>query len=374
MGKNILIVAGEPSGDIRAGELLKELNKLLPDSNFWGIGGDLMASEGVELTEHIRNLSLVGVWEIVLNLKKIFSQYKQLTKNIIKRKPDMAILVDYPGFNLKIARFLHKQKIPVVYYVIPQVWVWGKNRVKTLKTSVDKSLVLFDFEKTFLEQHGASAEFTGHPLMDKAPETIKEKTSGNYTIALLPGSRKMEINNMLPEMLETTQKLKKDIPNLKVILSESSNIPKSLYEKALSKYPDMSIEHIENNTFETLGKSDFAIVTSGTATLETAITGTPMIVTYKGSALTALIFFTFVRFPHLGLVNIIAGKTIVPELLQWNATSEKMYKTITGIINNPTVLNEMKDNLKKVKNSLGEKGASKKAAQAILRFTEEKNI
>jgi len=374
MNKNILIVAGEPSGDIRAGELLKELNKIMPGCSFWGIGGDMMEAQGVELTEHIRNLSLVGIWEIVLNLKKIFTQYKKLTKNILKRKPDMAILIDYPGFNLKIARFLHKQKIPVVYYVIPQVWAWGKNRVKTLKTSVDKSLVLFDFEKKFLEQYGASAEFTGHPLMDKVPENIKEKTSSDYTIALLPGSRKLEINNMLPEMLATIPRLKKDIPNLKVILAESSNIPKSLYQKALSQYPDVEIEHIRDNTFEALSKSNFAIVTSGTATLETAITDTPMIVTYKGSALSALIFFTFVRVPHIGLVNIIAGKTIVPELLQWNATSEKMYKTITGIINNENVLNEMKTNLKKVKNSLGEKGASKKAAQAIARFTEEKNI
>ncbi|MFH1394775.1 MAG: lipid-A-disaccharide synthase [Candidatus Omnitrophota bacterium] len=377
MKHNILIIAGEPSGDIRAGELLKELKKLIPDTLLWGIGGDSMQKQGVELIEHIKNLSMIGVWEVIKNLSKIHHHYNSLTAVIKKRKPSLAILIDYPGFNLRIAKFLKEQKIPVIYYIIPQVWAWGTGRVKQLRKHVDTSLVLFDFEKSFLSKYNVNCEFVGHPLVDAAENALcrfPENSSLKNTIALLPGSRKHEIFNLFPVILDAAEKIKVKMKNIKFVVAENSNIDASVYNSFLSEHPSLNISRVLDNTFAALAQSDFAIVTSGTATLETALMEKPMIVIYKAAFITCLLYHIVRKIPFVGLVNIIAKKEIVPEMLQEKANAENISAKTLEILSNPAYMLSIKNDLQKVKSALGKKGSSHRAAETITRFIEENNI
>ncbi|MFQ5952344.1 MAG: lipid-A-disaccharide synthase [Candidatus Omnitrophota bacterium] len=375
MNNNILIIAGEPSGDIRAGELIRELKKLLSGVSFWGIGAGRMEQEGVELIEHVSKLSIVGVWEAIKSLSKIREQYKNVTEEVLKRKPALAILVDYPGFNLKIASFLHKLDIPVVYYIIPQIWAWGGGRIKTIKKVVDKALVLFDFEEKLLKEAGIDCSFVGHPLLDAAPVSITDRAGKEGTaIALLPGSRKTEILSMFPVMLDAAENINKEIKNAHFVVAENSNIEKELYDSAISGHDKLRISRVTDNTWSCLDRSDFAIVTSGTATLETAVMEKPMVISYRTSPLTAFLFRTFASAPYIGLVNIMAGREVAPELLQEDATPENLSRKVLEIISDKGLMIRIKEELKKVKARLGDKGAAKKAAQKISEFIKAKGL
>ncbi|MCK4852161.1 MAG: lipid-A-disaccharide synthase [Candidatus Omnitrophica bacterium] len=370
--ENILIIAGEPSGDMRGGELIKELNRYLPDASFWGIGGDHMLEQGVELIEHIRELSIIGVWEAVKNHSRTKAQYAKCVENIRKRKPLAAILIDYPGFNLAIAKHLHAKGIRVIYYIIPQVWAWGRGRTRLLKRYADKLLVLFEFEKRFLEKQGIKAEFVGHPLVDKVPALpAGEKERSGFTVALLPGSRESEIKNLLPIMLDTAEMVHKERDDTNFIVAENSNVDASLYDSTMSGHTGIDIRRVKDNTFQALAASDFAIVASGTATLETAAMERPFIVVYKASPLTAFFYYRCIKIPYLGLVNIIAGKEVAPELIQQDATPGKISKKTLEMINNDTLLGTTKEELRKVKAALGGTGASKRAAEAVRKFIED---
>ena len=375
MEKNILIVAGEPSGDTRAGELLAELKEMLPGARFWGIGGDLMRSEGVELVEHISALSIVGVWEVVKNLSKINKQYNDLVSEIRKRKPSLAVLVDYPGFNLRLASFLHKEGIPVIYYVIPQVWAWGGHRVKALRKNVDKALVLFEFEKEFLERRGVDAEWPGHPIIDRMASR-GNAAEGDRTpaVALLPGSRKSEVSALFPVMLEAAGKILEKKPDTRFVVAQNSNVDKELYDLPAETHPGLPLSRVVDDTRACLDRCDLAMVASGTATLETAVMGKPMIVTYKASALCYYMYKLFIRIPFLGLVNIIAGREVAPELLQNDATPEKMAEETLRIMLDPDLAGRIKKDLEEVKRSLGGRGASRRAAGYIASFMREKGI
>ncbi len=377
MKHNILIIAGEPSGDMRAAELVKELKKMVPGAIFWGVGGDLSAAEGVELVEHIKNLSIMGIWEAVKKLPQIRAQYKALTEEVLKRNPDLAILVDYPGFNLKMARFLHSENIPVAYYIIPQVWAWGAGRVKALKKYVDRCMVLFNFEKDFLEARGATATFAGHPLVDKAAEHTRisrEKASGDKcSIALLPGSRKNEVRSLLPVMLAAADRIALKKKNVRFVCAETSSLDKELYDRIFDEHKTIEISRVTDNTFAVLDESDFAMVTSGTATLEAALMGTPMIVTYRTSLLTAYLSRLVIDVNYLGLVNLIAKKEICPELLQEDATPKKISAKVLEILGDPSKIDLMKKELKHVRDALGEKGAARTAAAAICDLIGERS-
>ena len=372
MAKNILIIAGEPSGDIRGAELMKHLKGLMPDTSFWGIGGDNMSAHGVELVEHIKNLSIVGILEIIKHLPKIRKQYKDLTSAILSRRPALAILIDYPGFNLKVASFLKRSGIPVVYYIIPQVWAWGAWRTKSIKKNVDKAIPLFRFEDELLKASGIEAECAGHPLADKIPSALPQPKDRVKTIALLPGSRITEIKSLLPEMLGAAVLINKERADINFILALSSNIDRCVYDDIISVYPSVRLSLVLDSTFECLAGCDFAIVTSGTATLETAIMERPMIITYRTSFLNACLGRLFMRAPFLGLVNIIAGREVVPELLQQDATSFKLAEHALSIIESPEKMNDIRKELQGVKASLGERGAAKRAAESVRRFVQEK--
>ena len=377
MKKTVFIIAGEASGDVRGSELVSEIGKISPEVSFWGVGGDAMAASGVELIEHIRNLSIVGVWEALRSVFKIKRQYDHITAHILKRKPDLAVLIDYPGFNLKLASFLKKNDIPVIYYIIPQVWAWGKGRIGLIERFVDKALVLFDFEEKLLREHGIDCDLVGHPLVDQIPEYAPECQSvqvsecQGLTIALLPGSRKSEISVLLPIMLETAHQLTSKIMNVRFVLARTSSLDRSLYDKFIGKYPSLNITSVTDDTAGTLNKSAFAMVTSGTATLETALCGVPMIIVYKGSFITYLAFKLFVRIPFIGLANIIAGKEIAPEFLQNKAVPDKLCETIYIMLNDHKRLLSIRNDLREVRISLGEKGAAGRAAKKICAFLQK---
>ncbi|MBD3380347.1 MAG: lipid-A-disaccharide synthase [Candidatus Omnitrophica bacterium] len=371
MEKNILIIAGEPSGDLHASKLAGELKSLLPETTLWGVGGDKMASRGVELVEHIKNFSMVGVWEVILKLAVIRKQFAHILSEVDARRPSLAILVDYPGFNLKIARELKKKGIPVAYYIIPQVWAWGKGRINQLRDFTDKALVLFEFEEKLMRENGVNCSFVGHPLLDDRYTGEKEILSPGAAIALLPGSRISEIEKLFPIMLDAAEKMNASRDNIRFIVAENSNIDEARYSAAYAAHPGLEIIRMKDRTQEALANADFALVTSGTATLEAAITGVPMIITYITSPVTAFLFFKFVRLPYIGLVNFIAGRKIVPELLQEDASPEQMASLALRTMDDPGQMRKIKDDLSQVKDSLGGPGASHRAARAIAEMLQE---
>ncbi len=369
-GNNILIITGEPSGDMRGAELLKELKPLVGNISFWGIGGDRLEAEGLELIEHVRNLSIVGVWEALKSIGTIRSQYKKCVENIRRRKPTAVILVDYPGFNLRIAKYLHKHNIPVIYYIIPQVWAWGEGRVTQLKRYTDKILVLFEFEKRFLQKHNVASDFVGHPIVDiKVDFTTNSEKREGLTVALLPGSRASEIKNLFPDMLRSARILHTYYSGkINFIVAENSNLDGALYGELLSGYTDLTIRRVKDNAPQALADSDFALITSGTATLEATITQTPSLLLYRTAPLTAFLFYTFLNLPYVGLVNIIAGKEVTPELLQKDVTPEKVSEKALEMLTDEHRMEQARNDLQKVKESLGNVGAAKRTAISIAAF------
>lgn len=369
MNKNILILTGEASGDARASEMLFHLKEELPGISFWGFGGDLLKEQGVELIEHIKNLSIVGVWEAVVKLPVIFQQIRQLKKEVRRRRPFMAILIDYPGMNLKIARFLKKEKIPVVYYVLPQVWAWGGWRIRTIRKNVDLALALFPFEETLFRNSGVNCSFVGHPVAEKAPPDLAEKEPDRtFRLALLPGSRTNEVRAELPMMLSAARLMAQKLGEMDIHLAVSSNVPAEIYGTALSGNTETGVTGHRDDTFGALKGSDMALVASGTATLETALAGVPMVITYHTALLTGLLFLMFSRVKNIGMVNIVAGRRIVPELLQYQATAKKVAREAMAIVEDPSRKERMLRELAEVKEALSEKQPSKAAARKIAEF------
>lgn len=369
--KKILIVAGEPSGDLHASNLVKELKKLETDLRFFGIGGTLSKDAGVEVLFDISKLALVGMVEVLKNMAVVNKAYKKALMAIDAEKPDLAILVDYPGFNLRLAGELKKRSIPVLYYISPQVWAWGEKRIKIIKRCVKKIVVFFGFEEELYRAKNIDVEFVGHPLLDTVKTTLsKNEVLKKYglskekrTIALLAGSRPQEVRALLPVMACAAKGIKKKLGDVQFIVSKHPDLPITLYKEHL-KYPDLTI--VEADTYNILGASDLAIVASGTATLETAIVGTPLIIVYKVSLLTFILAKLVMTTPFLGLVNLIAGKEIAPELLQFDANPEKIATKTIEILGNKNRLDGMREELRRVKESLGAPGASERAARAIL--------
>jgi len=372
MKKNILIVAGETSGDIHGANLIDNLKKLRPGIFFFGIGGQRMEAQGVSLVSNIEKLSIIGIAEIFSKAGHVYSAYKKVMQKVRNVRPDLAILIDYPGFNLRLARSLKKRGIPVIYYITPQVWAWGKSRIYTIKKNIDKALVILKFEERLFRSFGIDATFVGHPLLDRGEAfgQISKKHSESdrkrFTIALLPGSRESEVKRMLPVMLKTADIIVKQ-KHARFLLLKSSGVSEKIYRSILHKSL-VKIDSLKDDTHGCLSQSDFIFTSSGTATLESAIVERPMLIIYKTSFLTALIFKLFANTRDIGLVNIIAGKRVAPEVLQYDATPKNLAKRILSIISSKSALEKQTSELKKVKNSLGTPGASLRAARIINDF------
>ena len=373
MKKKILIIAGEPSGDLHASRLVRDLKTLDPDLQFFGLGGYLSKEAGVDTIFDISKLALVGLTEV---LKKIFTVgkvYKDLLRRIDAEKPCIAILVDYPGFNLRLAGELKKRSIPVVYYISPQVWAWGRDRINIIKRCVTRMIVFFKFEEELYKTYGIDVVFAGHPLLDTVKASLGKDealkiyglSKGKKTIALLPGSRTNEINTLLPVMLEASKIINNRLQNTQFIIARYPELSEDLYKDAL-RDSGLDIRISSGDTYNVVATSDFAIVASGTATLETAIIGTPLAIIYKAKLLTYIIYKFVATIPFVGIVNIIAGREIAPEFLQYAATPQNIAEKIIPVLLDEKKQKVMREELAQVKSALGTTGAGMRAAQAIM--------
>jgi len=380
MPKKILIIAGEASGDLHASHLLLELKKQYPDLYAFGLGGEKLKAAGAEIMTDLTKLAVVGFFEIFKNYWKFRRIFYDILKKTDAVKPDAAILVDYPGFNLKLAAELKKRGIRVIYFISPQVWAWGKERVEFIRRHIDLMLVLFKFEEILYSGRagdGFKVKFIGHPLLDairptkSAQQLLDEfglRPTGR-TIALLPGSRMKEVTQLLPVMLKSAQIIFRKEPRAQFLICRAPTIPRQIIKDILDAANiDFTYKVMENETTNGLAASDFAIVASGTATLETAILNKPMVIVYKVSFLTWLLAKLLIKIPYIGLVNVVAGEKIVPELVQFDATPKKIAATVLSILGDKQKTEKIHAELYALKNTLGIPGACRRAAEEISSF------
>lgn len=372
--KHIFIICGEPSGDLNAASLAKELLKIDPGIKISGVGGSLLREVRAEIYYDIKSLSVIGFFDALKKLPKFFALQKMILQKIKEEKPDAIILVDFSGFNLRLARKINKT-IPTIYYIPPQVWASRPGRIKTIKKYIHKIITIFKFEEGFYKKHGIDAVFVGNPLLDIVePLMVKQEFFYKYnlpdsktTIALLPGSRRQEIENILPIMLEAACLISKDIPDVQFVIVKSPQVEWSVYNR-LTHGLGLDSIIIEGLTYDCLAAADFALVASGTATLETAIMQKPFVIIYKMNLLNYLLYRPQVTVPYIGMVNIVAKRKIIPEFIQFQARPKKISDQVLRILKDPSLIEQMKADLSQIKSSLGEKGAASRAAKIILSF------
>ena len=359
------IIAGEASGDLHGSNLIKELRKKDAAANIRCWGGNKMENAGAVLVKHFRELAFMGFTEVIKNLPTIFKNITFCKKDITAFKPDTLILIDYPGFNMRIAKWAHQQKIKVVYYISPQIWAWKENRVYAIKRDVDKMLVILPFEKDFYKKFNVEVEYVGHPLAEVIsnfnrdnPDIEKEKI-----IAVLPGSRKQEILIKLPIMLQVADYF----PDYKFIVAKAPGLEDSFYSEFLQPYKNVS--SVTDQTYNLLAKSTAAMVTSGTATLETALFKVPQIICYKGGKVSYEIAKRLVKIKYIGLVNLIMNKEVVKELIQDELNVENLTAELKILLKEEQKINAIKKDYDSLFNLLqGSGNASANAAQKIYEF------
>jgi len=375
MNKRIMLVAGEASGDLHGANLIKALKQLNPELEVSGIGGPLMSQAGAKIHYNMMNLAVVGFTEVIKNLNEFKRVFKMLLEKLDSEKPRCVVLIDYPGFNLRFAREVKKRSIPVVYYISPQVWAWGKERIRLIKELVDRMLVIFEFEKAFYEKEGVDTTFVGHPLLDivQPSMSLEEALSkfglqnGKLTISLLPGSREKEVLRILPIMLKSAILIKNIYPDTQFLLQEAPSVLPGIFNSITKDYP-IPLHIVRGNNYDVLNVSDITMVCSGTLTLEAAIMQKPMLVIYKVSLLTGFMLRPIIRIPYIALVNVVAGKKVVPEFIQSNAKPELIADEVSRLLNDRVKRDEMIEELTKVRERLGSPGASLRAAKEILDF------
>jgi len=374
--KRILIIAGEASSDMHAADLVKEIKSVKSDVSFFGLGGNRMKEAGVDIHENIVRLAFMGpggLFKHYLQLKKIFNT---LRDNLKQNPPDLAVLIDYAEFNLRVAKELKALGVPVVYYVSPQVWAWGLWRIKTIRRLVDKMLVFFKFEETLYKEHGVNVSFVGHPLLDMVKTTSKKEAilkklgieKDFKVIGLLPGSRESEIKNILPVMLESAKLILNTFnQKIRFVLPMAATVNKQ-YVKQRIKNSGVDVIVVENDTYNAVSVCNCAMVTSGTATLETALLNVPMAIIYKANFLNYILTKHLIKLPYIGLVNVISGKHVVKEFLQYEATSEKIADYMKRLITDEKLIDKMKQEFLAIRLSLEEPGAVTRAAKEVADF------
>ena len=372
----LMLVAGEASGDKHAAHLVSALKSSQPEIQFefFGTGGEEMRAAGVETLVDVRELAIMGALEVAAALPKFLRVFWQLREAANTRRPDAVILVDWPEFNLRLAKKLKRDGHRVFYYISPQVWAWRSYRVQQIKRDVERMLVILPFEKEFYERHGVQVEYVGHPLLDSVRVTATRSEfcrkhhlhPARPIAALLPGSRRKEVSYILPPMLDAASALSQTNPTLQFVLALAPTIARGQIET--NSLPNLTV--VENDTYNAVAAAELAVVASGTATLETAIIGTPLIVCYRASELNWRLFTPFVKVPFVGMPNLIAGREIAPELLQNDLTGERLARQITNLLGSTERLNQARAELAEVRNKLGATNASQRAAQVILQSLE----
>lgn len=365
------IIAGEASGDLHASRLIRAIKKNDPHANIRAWGGDLMMAEGATLVKHYRDLAFMGFSEVIMNLRTILANMKFCKRDLTRFNPDVVVFVDYPGFNLPMAGFAKKNGFKTAYYISPQIWAWKEKRVHTIKKVVDKMMVILPFEKDFYRKWNYEVDYVGHPLIEIIDE-FKSQTNptelknelgldtDKKIIALLPGSRIQEIKKKLPLMLEAT----KAFPNETFVLAQASSLNDELIFQYTSSYPNIKI--IKDKTYSLLSITDAALVTSGTATLETALFNVPEVVCYKGSRLSYHIGKRLIKVPFIALVNLIMGKKVVSELIQDELNEKNITIELSKIIHQESIREKMKEDFQQLYEMLSTgESASKMAANIV---------
>ncbi len=363
------IIAGEASGDLHASNLVAEIKKKDKKAEFRGFGGDLMKAQGVELVKHYRTMAYMGFVEVAVNLRKVLGNIAQCKKDILEYQPDVVVLVDYPGFNLRIADFAHKKGFKVYYYISPQVWAWKRRRVQKIKKSVDKMLVILPFEEEFYKRYGVDVTFVGNPLLDELAKVgtgnrsifLRRNSLGERReiIAMLPGSRRQEVKRTLPVMLKAAS----HFPDYQFVIAGVSSLDKSLYKDIMG---NSDVFFVENQTYDLLLNSSAALVTSGTATLETALLSVPEVVCYKATNFSYRLAKWMIKVKFISLVNLIMDREVVKELIQGDLNEDNLVKELDQLLHNGKRQRRLLEDYEELKDKLGNVGASEKAAEVIV--------
>ena len=376
--KKILLVAGEVSGDLHGSHLVEAIQSVDPEIQFFGVGGEGLKRTGMELLYPSQSLSVVGITEVFFKLSAILKALQGLKKSIERERPDLVILIDFPDFNLRLAKIAHRRGIPILYYISPQVWAWRPRRIKLIARLVKKMVVLFPFEVPLYEAVGVDVEWVGHPLLDIVKPTLsKEKAFQQFgldpnrrTVGLLPGSRIHEIERLLPPLLASAHLLQEEIPDLQFVIPLAPGLPKTLLSPWM-KNISVPVKVVEGFTYDVMNLSELLIAASGTVTLEGAILGKPMIIIYKVSLLSSWVARALVRLDHIGLVNLVAEKEIAPELLQRDVNPQRISDEALRILRDPILSRKMAESMKEVRQKLGEPGAAQRAARTVLSLMKE---
>ncbi|MDD3580210.1 MAG: lipid-A-disaccharide synthase [Desulfobacca sp.] len=372
-----MVVAGETSGDQHGARLVAAIQEQLPQAEFYGIGGDYLARQGVKIAYPAQDLAVVGLWEVAAKLPIVGRALANLWQYLKNTRPQLAILVDYPDFNFWVARFARHFGVPVLYYISPQVWAWRRYRVHTIARLVERMVVIFPFEEQFYQEHGVAVTYVGHPLLETMPalpprSEVRQQlglADQDLAIALLPGSRASEIERLLPVMLAGAELVQQQVPGCRFVLPRAATAPVELINRLISQ-ARVPIKISNEQTHEVLAAADLAVVTSGTATLEAALWGTPMVIVYRLAPLSYQVGKRLIRVDHIGMVNLLAQERLFPELIQDQLTPAALAAQINKILSEPELWGRMRSGLERVITSLGGTGASRRAAQVALEILE----
>ena len=364
-----MIVAGEASGDLHGAHLVREMKALDPALSFCGVGGRNLEDEGVRLVARSSEMAVVGLTEVFSKLRFIAGVFFRLRGMLRTEKPALLVLIDYPDFNLRLAAAARDAGVPVFYYVSPQVWAWRKNRIHRIRQVVDRMAVILPFEKDVYAQMGVDVDFVGHPLLDAVKRTLSREEAlaafglrdARPIVAMLPGSREKEVTTLLPEMAGAAEILARDFEGAQFVLPRADTVDPGLVQGILSRHR-AAVRVLDGRMYDAVGLADAAMVASGTATLETALLETPMVIAYRTSPLTAAVGRRVIRVKHIGLVNLIAGRELAPELIQEDATAPRLAAEVGAILADRRRRDAMRRDLAEIRRKLGEPGAARRAA------------
>jgi lipid-A-disaccharide synthase len=366
----LLISCGEPSGDLYGGELLRHLRQRIPDLQAFGLGGEHVSSEGTALHGHVRDLAVVGIVEVVRHLGSIRRIFNGLLAEVDRHRPDLAVLVDYPSFNLRLARELKRRGVPVVYYISPQIWAWKGWRIREIQRNISHMLVIFPFEETIYRSAGVPVTFVGHPLVDLVQPLADPAAfltsigldPSRPVVAVLPGSRPQEVAHNLPPLAGGIERLARRRPDLQFLLALAPSLDPAAVRATLGRQP---VSLVAGRTHAVLSAATLGLVASGTATVEAAILGTPMVVVYRISPLSWAVGRHMVRVVHAAMPNLIAGREVVKELIQGELRPERVAQEALALLDDPGRLARVRADLGQVREGLGGGGASARAAEAV---------
>ena len=373
MARRLLLVAGEASGDLQGAALVAALRAADPTVECHGLGGPKMRAAGVELVADVTQLALIGVVDVLRHFGTFRRVFHRLLHHLDTWRPAAVICIDYPGFNLRFARQAKRRGVRVIYYIGPQVWAWHTSRVRLIRRIVDHLIVILPFEPDFYRPYGIDAQFVGHPLLDLVTPTMTRETflvglglsPQQRTVTLAPGSRVGEIRRHLPLMLDAAARIAQAHPDTQFLLPTLPTLSESLYAEAM-RHRSLTLRTVSGGMYDCIHAADLTLVASGTATLETAIAGCPMVIVYQTSFWTWLPARLVVRLPSIGLVNVVAGRRIVPELIQYGATPQRLAREALAILDDPSRQAAIRRDLQQVRNALGAPGAAHRAAHSIL--------